>query len=98
MLALDHNIYKEPDVIQTNACLSTKMYVFKTGITMHLVRHSKLFKDHLCEFILNGRTYRGPKKAKLNMKIGTYNEGCQSFFRQNKFDKLNVDFGIIGKS
>lgn len=45
MLALDQNTHKEPEVLQTNTCLSTKMYVFKTGITMHLVRHSKLFKD-----------------------------------------------------
>lgn len=47
MLALGHNIHKEPEVLQINACLSTKMYVFKTGITMHLMRHSKLFKDHV---------------------------------------------------
>lgn len=84
MLALGQNIHKEPEVLQINTCLSTKMYVFKTGITMHLVRHSKLLKNHLCEFTLNGRTYRGLKKAgyqKLtNMVIGTYNEGCQSFF------------------
>lgn len=29
MLALGHNIYKEPEVLQTNTCLSTKMYVFE---------------------------------------------------------------------
>lgn len=62
MLALGQNIYKEREVLQTNTCLSIKMYVFKTGITMHLVRHSKLFKDNLCEFTLNGRTYRGLKR------------------------------------
>lgn len=54
--------YKESEVIQINTCLSTKMYVFKTGITMHLVQHSKLFKDHLCEFTLNGRTNRELKR------------------------------------
>lgn len=43
-LALGQSIYKEPEVLPTNTCLSTKIYVFQTGITMHLVRHSKLFK------------------------------------------------------
>lgn len=45
-------IYKEPEVLKTNTCLSNKTYVsFKTGITMHLVRTFKtveLFKVPLC--------------------------------------------------
>lgn len=100
MLALGQNIHKEPEVLQTNTCLSTKMYVFKTGITMHLVRHSELFKDHLCEFSLNGRTYRGLKKAgnqNLTRLLAHTMKAVSLSFRQTKFDKLKVDFGIIGK-
>lgn len=100
MLALGQYIHKEPEVLQTNTCLSTKMYVFKTGITMHFVRHSKLFKDRLGEFTLNGRTCRGLKKAgyqNLTRLLAHTMKAVSLSFRQKKFDKLNVDFGIIGK-
>lgn len=82
MLALGQSIYKEPEVLPTNTCLSTKMYVFQTGITMHLVRHSKLFKISYVN-LFKWTDKGGNEKdwvSKINMVIGTYNEGCQSFF------------------
>lgn len=62
-------IYKEPEVLQTNTCLSNKTYVFfKTGITMHLVRTFKtvdLFKVPLCEgiFLRMDGMIKGLKKS-----------------------------------
>lgn len=78
---------------------------------MHLVRTFKtveLFKVPLCEGIslrMDGMIKRWKKGgvSELNLVIGTYNKGGQSFFSkcfrsQDKFDLLNVAFGIIGKN